>query len=155
VITRADARKFSQVRLIEDELKEIVNITEAINRAEEAGLDLVLVSDKSTPPVVRIQDSNKLKYEAEKSRKKQRVQDVKEIQLKLNIADHDLQTKIGAIEKFLGRGDKVKVAVRLFGREKENPERARILLERVTNVVKCKVSYIPGPFALAILEPLK
>jgi translation initiation factor IF-3 len=66
-----------------------------------------------------------------------------------------LQTKIGNITKFLERGDKVKVIVRLRGRERESPERARVLLERVTSVVKCKVSMVPGPITIALLEPVK
>ena len=119
-------------------------------------MDLCLVSDKSTPPVVRLQDFKKLLYEQKKAKSKQtKGSELKEIQFKINISDHDLQTKMNNITKFLERGDKVKIIVRLRGREREAPERARALIDRVTSVVKCKVSTVPGPIAIAILEPVK
>ena len=153
VINRAIARTYSKVRLVQEGENEIINIMDAVIRAEDAGLDLCLVSDKGDYPVVRIQDFKKVKYEAKKAKKKQLVQELKEIQLKPNIADHDFQTKLNAIEKFLSRGDKVKVIIHLKGREKENPERARSLLERVISNVKCKANKVPGPITMAILEP--
>lgn len=156
VINRSNSRLYPQVRLVGPELNEIVPVAEALRRAEDEGLDLCLVSDKSTPPVVRLEDFKKLLYEQKKAKaKQQKGAELKEIQLKINISDHDLQTKINNISKFLERGDKVKVIVRLRGREREAPERARALLERVTSVVKCKVSVIPGPIAIALLEPAK
>ena len=155
VINRAAARNYTKVRLVGEETNEIVSVLEALSRAEEAGLDLVMISDKGDFPVMRVQDFKKVQYELKKSKKKQVVQELKEIQLKLNIADHDLQTKLNAIERFLDRGDKVKVVVRLKGRERENPERARMLLDRVISGVKCKPNYVPGPITMAILEPVK
>ena len=155
VINRAAARNYTKVRLVGDDSNEIVSVLEALSRAEEVGLDLVMISDKGDFPVMRVQDFKKVQYELKKSKKKQVVQELKEIQLKLNIADHDLQTKLNAIEKFLDRGDKVKVVVRLKGRERENPERARQLLDRVISSVKCKPNYVPGPITMAILEPTK
>lgn len=155
VINRAAARNYTKVRLVGEETNEIVSVLEALSRAEEAGLDLVMISDKGDFPVMRVQDFKKVQYELKKAKKKQVVQELKEIQLKLNIADHDLQTKLNAIERFLERGDKVKVVVRLKGRERENPERARMLLDRVISGVKCKPNYVPGPITMAILEPVK
>lgn len=155
VINRVAARNYTKVRLVGDETNEIVSVLEALSRAEEAGLDLVMISDKGDFPVMRVQDFKKVQYELKKAKKKQVVQELKEIQLKLNIADHDFQTKINAIDKFLVRGDKVKVVVRLKGRERENPERARQLLDRVITNVKCKPNYVPGPITMAILEPVK
>ena len=155
VINRAAARSYTKVRLVGEETNEIVSVLEALSRADEAGLDLVMISDKGDFPVMRVQDFKKVQYEMKKAKKKQVVQELKEIQLKLNIADHDLQTKMGAIDKFLARGDKVKVVVRLRGRERENPERARALLDKVITTVKCKASYVPGPITMAILEPAK
>ena len=155
VINRAAARSYTKVRLVGEESNEIVSVLEALARADEAGLDLVMISDKGDFPVMRVQDFKKVQYEMKKSKKKQIVQELKEIQLKLNIAEHDLQTKMSAIDKFLGRGDKVKVVVRLRGRERENPERARALLEKVITSVKCKASYVPGPITMAILESAK
>lgn len=155
VINRAAARNYTKVRLVGDETNEIVSVLEALSRAEEAGLDLVMISDKGDFPVMRVQDFKKVQYELKKAKKKQIVQELKEIQLKLNIADHDFQTKMNAIERFLGRGDKVKVVVRLKGRERENPERARALLDKVITGTKCKASHVPGPITMAILEPVK
>jgi translation initiation factor IF-3 len=155
VINRVAARNYTKVRLVGEETNEILSVLEALSRAEEAGLDLVMISDKGDFPVMRVQDFKKVQYELKKAKKKQVVQELKEIQLKLNIADHDFQTKVNAIDKFLGRGDKVKVVVRLKGRERENPERARQLLDRVITNVKCKPNYVPGPITMAILEPVK
>jgi len=137
-------------------LNEIIHISEAFGRAEDLGLDLVLVSTDVKPPVVRIQDFKKIEYEKKKARKaNKQVSSLKEIQFKINISDHDLATKINKIEKFLERGDKVKISVRLKGRERENPERAYDLLNRVETSVECKANKIPGPMAISILEPIK
>ncbi len=155
VITRALARNFNKLRLVSDAGNEIISAMDALIRAEDLGLDLCLISDKGDVPIAKIQDFKKIQYELKKSKKKQIVQELKEVQLKLNIADHDFQTKLGAVEKFLVRGDKVKVVVRLRGRERENPERARVLLERMISSVKCKANYVPGPITMAILEPLQ
>jgi translation initiation factor IF-3 len=155
-MTRALSRTYPKVRLVGEGSNEIVNTDFALQQAEDAGLDLVVVSDKSDPPVVRIQDYKKLEYERKKARQnKQKTSELKEIQLKVNISDHDLQTKINNINKFIERGDKVKVTVRLKGRERDTPERAHQLVARVTeSVVPCKISRIPGPIAMALLEPV-
>ena len=137
-------------------LNEIVHISEAFGRAEDLGLDLVLVSTDVKPPVVRIQDFKKIEYEKKKARKaSKQVSSLKEVQFKINISDHDLATKISRIEKFLQRGDKVKISVRLKGRERENPARADELINRVETSVECKANKIPGPMAVSILEPFK
>ena len=95
IITRAMARTFPKVRLVGEGSNEIVSTEFALNQADEVGLDLVVVSDKSDPPVVRIQDYKKLEYEKKKAKQtKQKSSELKEIQLKVNISDHDLQTKI-------------------------------------------------------------
>jgi translation initiation factor IF-3 len=153
VITRALARNFNKLRLVSESGNEVVSVIDALNRAEDLGLDLCLISDKGDVPVAKIQDFRKIQYEEKKAKKKQIVQELKEVQLKLNIADNDFKTKLNAVEKFLTRGDKVKVVVRLKGRERENPERARALLERMIVAAKCKASYVPGPLTIAILEP--
>ena len=89
--------------------------------AEEAGLDLVMVSPGATPPVCRIIDYGKFKYERtrkeKESRKKQHTVEIKEIRMSPNIDTNDLQTKINAARKFLTRGDRVKVTLRFRGRE--------------------------------------
>lgn len=156
ILTRAMARQVPRVRLVGEDYNEIVPTDVAIRQADELGLDLVIVSDKSDPPVVRIQDYKKLEYEKRKARQgKTKNSELKEIQLKINISDHDLQTKISAIKKFLERGDKVKLMVRLKGRERETPERAQHLVQKVVDAVPCKVSRVPGPMSIAILEATK
>ncbi len=156
ILNRASASKLSTVRMVGDDINEIVNIQEAMARAEDMGLDLVLVSGDARPPVVRIQDFKKIEYEKKKARKSTKQStSIKEIQFKINISDHDLATKVSKIEKFLERGDKVKISVRLKGREKENPGRALDLIDRVGKSVECKVNTVPGGFAMAILEPVK
>lgn len=156
MLTRAMARSVPRVRLVGEGTNEIVPTEFAFKQADEQGLDLVIVSDKSDPPVVRIQDYKKLEYEKKKAKQgKTRTSELKEIQLKVNISDHDLQTKISAIKRFLERGDKVKLMVRLKGRERESPERAHLLIQKVQDQVTCKMSRVPGPIAIAILEPAK
>ncbi len=146
-----------EVRLVGEGRNDIVLASEALRLAEEEGLNLVLVSaPEAIPPVVRIEDFKKLQYEKKKKQKANRqTSDLKEIQLKANITDHDLSTKVNAIEKFLTRGDKVKVVVRLKGRERDNPQRAHDLVDRVitTVTVAHKSHKVPGPIATAILEP--
>ena len=155
-LTRANARSVPRVRLVGEGTNEIVPTDLALRQAEDAGLDLVIVSDKSDPPVVRIQDFKKLEYEKKKARKTNtKTSELKEIQLKVNISDHDLETKVSAIKRFLERGDKVKLTVRLKGRERESPERAQALIRRVAETVDCKVSKLPGPMTIAILEANK
>ncbi len=157
LVNRALARNMSKVRLVGEGKNDIVNIAEALSLAEESGLDLILVSDKSTPPVVKISDYKKIQYEEKKARAKQSKSggDQKEIRLKVNISEHDLTTKISAINRFLERGDKVKLVVRLAGRERENPERATQLIERVCSLIVCKTTKVPGQFGVALLEPAK
>ena len=156
ILSRASAHKLSQVRMVGEGGNEIIHISEAFGRAEDQGLDLVLVSMDSSPPVVRIQDFKKLEYEKKKARKaSKQTSCLKEVQFRVNISDHDLQTKVSRIEKFLERGDKVKIMVRLKGRERESPERAHQLIDRVAEAVDCRVNKLPGPIAIAIFEPQK
>ena len=156
VITRAVARTLVEVRLVGEGSNEIVSAMDALQKAEDIGLDLILVSDKSTPFVVRIEDFKKIQYEEKKAKAKHaKGSELKEIQLKVNITDHDLATKVNAIERFLARGDKVKVTVRLKGRERDSPERAEILMGKVSKMVVCKISRLGGPMVGVILEPTK
>ena len=156
ILTRSDAQQVRKVRLVGEGVNHIVPTEDALDQSEDEGLDLVCVSDKSDPIVVRIMDYKKALYEQKKARSnRQRSSELKEIQLKVNISDHDLSTKLNAIERFLKRGDKVKVMVRMRGRERENPERARALLAKVAEKVPCKMSKLPGPMTIAILEAQK
>lgn len=157
IITRRTATGLDQVRFVNKTSSDIVPISDVFDMAEDKDLDVVLVSDKVSPPVVRIQDFKKIEYEKKKARKAQKknhTSTLKEIQLKINISDHDLGTKVNKIKKFIERGDKVKVLVRLKGRERENPQRAHELLARVADQVECKVNKVAGPIAIVILEPI-
>ena len=156
-----EVKKIPQVRLVGPESNEILTGVEAWQRAESLGLNLVLVSaEEIIPPVVRVEDFKKLLFEKKKARSAQKTQskkrksELKEIQFKANISDHDLQTKVTNIEKFLERGDKVKVSVRLKGRERDNPARADQLIDKVSGLIKtaCKVTKMKGPIAMALYE---
>ena len=108
---------------------------DALDRAEEVGLDLVEIAPEAKPPVCKILDYGKYKYEAQKkaneARKKQKVIDVKEIKMRPNIDHHDYDVKMRAMNKFLGEGDKVKVTLRFRGREMAHQELGLKVLERV------------------------
>lgn len=99
----------------------IVNIDEAITKAQEVGLDLVEVAPNATPPVCKILNFGKIKYEAKKkrqnSRKKQHVIKIKELRVRPGIGEHDLQTKMNLGRKFLSDGCKLKITVMFRGRE--------------------------------------
>ena len=107
----------------------------AMEMADEAGLDLVEVSPGADPPVCKIIDYGKLKYENQKkkaeARKKQRTIDVKEIKMRPGIDDHDYDVKMRSINRFLGDGDKVKVTLRFRGREMVHQDLGMKVLERV------------------------
>lgn len=108
---------------------------EGLKLAQQAGLDLVEVAPMAKPPVCRIMDFSKYKYEQEKkekeAKKKQHAIHIKEIRLKPKIGDHDYQVKVGFVKKFLERGDKVKVTLIFRGREMAHPELGTRVLERL------------------------
>src|SRR5919106_3410774 len=126
-----------EVRLVDEEggMVGVVRLAEALQRAEEAGMDLVEVSPNASPPVCKILDYGKFKYESQKkanaARKKQKVIDVKEIKMRPNIDDNDYHIKMRKIHEFLSDGDKVKVTLRFRGRELAHQDLAMNLLERV------------------------
>ncbi|MDF2766116.1 MAG: infC [Rhodospirillales bacterium] len=126
-----------QVRLIDDagQMIGVVSRREALNRAMEAGLDLVEVSPTADPPVCKILDYGKFKYESQKkkneARKKQKIIEVKEIKMRPGIDDHDYDVKMRAMHRFLEEGDKVKVTMRFRGREMVHQELGLKVLERV------------------------
>jgi len=108
---------------------------EAIATAHEVGLNLVEVSPGADPPVCKILDVGKFKYEAQKkaaaARKNQKTQEIKEIKMRPNIDDHDYDTKMKAVQRFIEEGDKVKLTLRFRGRELSHGELGLALLERV------------------------
>ncbi len=136
-----DRIEVPEVRLIDDagEMVGVVSTTEALRRAEDLGLDLVEVSPSADPPVCKILDYGKFKYEAQKkanaARKKQRVIEVKEIKMRPNIDDNDYNIKMRKIHQFLEEGDKVKVTLRFRGRELAHQDLAMSLLERLRDEV--------------------
>ena len=113
------------VRLIDEEgvMRGIVSIDEALSLAEEADLDLVNISPNADPPVCKILDYGKYRYEQQKkeknAKKNQHVTEIKEIRLSASIEDHDVEVKAKAATKFLQDGDKVKVSLRFRGRERD------------------------------------
>jgi len=112
---------------------------DALKRAEEAGLDLVEVAPTAVPPVCRIMDYSKYKYEQEKrekeARKKQKVVHLKEIRLSPKIGEHDYQFKVRNLEDFLKRGDKVKVTMMFKGREMAHVDLGRKILDRLASEI--------------------
>ncbi|MAV88881.1 MAG: translation initiation factor IF-3 [Rhodospirillaceae bacterium] len=125
------------VRLVlaDGEMAGVVSKEEAIERALEAGLDLVAISPNAEPPVCKILDYGKFKYEAQKkkneAKKKQNVIVVKEIKIRPGIEDHDYHVKLRAMNKFIAEGDKVKVTLRFRGREMAHQELGGKVLDRV------------------------
>ncbi|RVU05301.1 translation initiation factor IF-3 [Novosphingobium umbonatum] len=126
-----------KVRVIDDEGENlgILYTREAIEQAYEAGLDLVEVSPNADPPVCKFLDVGKFRYEAQKkanlARKTQKTQEIKEIKMRPNIDDHDYETKMKAMARFIGEGDKVKVTLRFRGRELSHQQLGMNLLRRV------------------------
>ena len=125
------------VRLIDEngENVGVVPIAQALGRAEQAGLDLVEIAPLAQPPVAKILDFGKFKYEEQKkkneARKIQKVIEIKEIKMRPSIDNHDYQIKMRAVVKFLEEGDKVKVTLRFRGRELVHQEIGMRVLERV------------------------
>ena len=132
-----EAINATSVRCIDSEGEQlgVLTINEALEKAFAVGLDLVELQPNAEPPVCKILDYGKFKYQAQKraneARKKQKVIEVKEIKLRPNIDDHDYQVKMRAVNKFLAAGDKVKVTLRFRGREMAHVELGAQLLERV------------------------
>jgi translation initiation factor IF-3 len=127
----------AQVRLIDEEgeMQGVMTAREAIQRAFAIGLDLLEISPNADPPVVKILDFGKYKYEQQKkkneARKKQKVIEIKEIKVRPNIDENDYQVKMRAMKSFIEEGDKVKVTLRFRGREMAHQEIGVRVLERI------------------------
>ncbi|HEU5349085.1 MAG TPA: translation initiation factor IF-3 [Ktedonobacterales bacterium] len=141
--TRVNERiRAREVRLIDEDGQMVGVMTsgQALAMARERGLDLVEVSPMAMPPVCKLMDYGRFKYEQSKkeneARKHQKVSELKEIRLSPRTDDHDLSVKGRKIEEFLGEGDKVKVGVRFRGRELAHPEIGRHLLEKIVAGLK-------------------
>ncbi|MBO8171833.1 MAG: translation initiation factor IF-3 [Bacillaceae bacterium] len=137
-----EAIRAREVRLIDVDGNQVgvVPTKEALNRAKDANLDLVVVAPQAKPPVCRIMDYGKFKYEQSKkekeARKKQKVIHVKEVRLSPNIEEHDLQTKLRNVRKFLNQGDKVKLTIRFRGRQITHSEIGQEILEKMSKEVE-------------------
>jgi translation initiation factor IF-3 len=126
-----------QLRLVDErgDMVGVVSRNEALNMAADAGLDLVEIAPNADPPVCKILDFGKYKYEEQKkkneARKKQKVIEVKEVKFRPSIDDHDYDVKMRSMQKFIGEGDKVKVTMRFRGRELAHQELGMDVLMRV------------------------
>jgi len=127
----------NQLRLVDErgEMVGIVSRNEALDMAADAGLDLVEIAPNADPPVCKILDFGKYKYEEQKkkneAKKKQKVIEVKEVKFRPSIDDHDYDVKMRSMQKFIGEGDKVKVTMRFRGRELAHQEIGMNVLMRV------------------------
>ena len=160
---RIDSR---EIRLIgaEGENVGVVTPQRGMAMAEDAGLDLVEISPNANPPVCKIMDFGKYKYETQKreseARKKQKIIEVKEVKFRPNTDTHDYEVKMRNVFKFLENGDKVKVTLRFRGREMAHQELGRDLLERVAADTEevGKVENMPkmeGRQMIMMIGPLK
>jgi translation initiation factor IF-3 len=136
--TRINERiRVPEVRLIDENGEQVgvIPTEDALERARDKDLDLVEVAPNSKPPVTRILDYSKYKYEQEQkakaARKHQQQTNIREIKLRPKIAQHDYETKRGHVMRFLRQQDKVKVTIMFRGREQSHPERGRMLLDRL------------------------
>lgn len=142
----------------------VVSPDRALGLAEDAGLDLVEISPNAVPPVCKIMDYGKYKYETQKkeaeARKNQKIIEIKEVKFRPNTDTHDYDVKMRSVFKFLDEGDKVKVTLRFRGREMAHQELGRQLLERVAEDVKeiGKVESMPrleGRQMVMMIGPVK
>jgi translation initiation factor IF-3 len=127
----------------------VLSTRDAIARAFAVGLDLVEISPNAEPPVAKILDYGKFKYEQQKkkneARKKQKIVEIKEVKVRPNIDENDYQVKLRAMKSFIGEGDKVKVTLRFRGREMAHQELGVKVLERIRGDmdVETKVEQMP------------
>ncbi len=137
---------------------------EALQRAEEEGLDLVLISPNAEPPVCKIIDYGKYKFEQTKrlkeQRKAQKIVEIKEVQLSMTIEKHDIDVKAKHAEKFLTNGDKVKVSIRMKGRQQARPDIGINVMNSFYEIVKDlgvveKQPEVVGRNIFMVIAPIK
>ncbi len=146
-----DEIRVPQVRLIDEEgeMQGVMTTREAMGRAFSVGLDLLEISPNAEPPVVKILDYGKFKYEQQKkkneARKKQKVIEIKEVKVRPNIDENDYQVKLRAMRSFIEEGDKVKVTLRFRGREMAHQDLGVKVLERIRGDMdeRIKVEQMP------------
>jgi translation initiation factor IF-3 len=158
--------RFPKIRVIDTDRSQLGILTpsEAMRIAEEKGLDLVLVSDSADPPVCRIMDYGKYKFEQEKkareAKKKQHTADVKEVKMRYKIDEHDYNVRVRSAERFLKSGDKVKATITFRGREIQHANLAEELLKRMATDLQeiAEVQQAPkkeGRNMMMLLSPKK
>ena len=158
--------RFPKIRVIDTDGGQLGILTpqEALRIAEEKELDLVLVSDKADPPVCRIMDYGKFKFEQEKkareAKKKQHTADVKEVKMRYKIEDHDYQVRVSQAVRFLKDGDKVKATITFRGREIQHSDLAEDLLKKMATDLEelAEVQQAPkreGRNMMMLLSPKK
>ena len=139
------------VRLIggEGESLGVVSLADALHKATQSGLDLVEISPNATPPVCKLLDHGKYRYQEQKkrtaARKHQKSMDVKEIKVRPNIGEHDFAFKMRTMEKFLTEGSRVKISLRFRGREMAYTEHGRALMERILNTFAGQIKIVQDP----------
>ena len=142
----------------------VVTPATAIDMAEEVGRDLVEISPGANPPVCKIMDFGKYKYEQQKkaaeAKKKQKIIEIKEVKFRPNIDTHDYDVKMRSVTKFLGEGDKVKVTLRFRGREMAHQELGRELLQRIAGDIEdvAKIEAMPkmeGRQMIMVVSPAR
>jgi len=137
-----DQLRAQEVRLIDDQNNQlgVLSLDAALRIASEKGLDLVEVAPQANPPVCRLMDYGRFKFETIKrekdQRRKQNVIKLKEMKLRPKVAEHDFQTKFRGVKQFLEQGEKVKVTIMFRGREMVHQEIGRRLLDRVADAAK-------------------
>ena len=158
--------RVKEVRLIDEtgENRGVVSIKEALAAAEDAGLDLIEISPQANPPVCKILDIGKYKYEMQKrkaeAKKKQKVVEIKELKLRPMIDTHDYEVKVKQAKKFLCEGNKVKFTMRYKGREMNTADMGKDVLMRLLDDLEgiCKVESEPkmeGKQMMMVIAPDK
>ena len=158
--------RFPKIRVIDSNGDQLGIMTpkEALKIAEEKQLDLVLVSDKADPPVCRVMDHGKYKFEQEKkareAKKKQHNAEVKEVKMRYKIEEHDYQVRVNQAKRFLKSGDKVKATIMFRGREIQHLDLAETLLRRMSKDLQDMADIQQGPkkegrMMIMLLSPKK
>lgn len=161
-----DEIRARDVRLVGEEGEQlgILQLRDALQIAIEKSLDLVEIAPTAKPPVCKVMDYGKFKYEQAKrdkeARKKQKTTEIKEVKLRPNIEDHDFETKARNAQRFLQDGDKVKVTIMFRGREITHPELGRVLCLRLAEFCKPEANIerdpkLEGRNMIMILTPIK
>ena len=141
----------SEVRVVLEngDMLGVLKIEDALQRASELGLDLVEVSPNAKPPVCKIIDHGKYKYQLQKklaeAKKKQKTFEVKEVKLRPGIEDHDYEVKLKSIQRFLSSGDKVKITLRFRGREMTYHQKGMEILKKLEKEIEplAKIEQVP------------